>query len=59
MHCSHSKAEPSYYTRSMKATGQDVTANEAVAASDNVMIAAPAGIAVVTVDGEATKVVVK
>ena len=90
------KAEPSYYTRSMKATGQDVTANEAVAAevsvvaaqgaiivkgaagkvvtvanilgqtianqvaaSDNVTIAAPAGIAVVTVDGEATKVVVK
>ena len=80
----------------MKATGQDVTANEAVAAevsvvaaqgaiivkgaagkvvtvanilgqtianqvaaSDNVTIAAPAGIAVVTVDGEATKVVVK
>lgn len=30
-----------------------------VAASDNVTIAAPAGIAVVTVDGEATKVVVK
>ena len=43
----------------MKATGLDVTANEAVAASDNVTIAAPAGIAVVTVDGEATKVVVK
>ena len=43
----------------MKATGQDVTANEAVAASDNVTISAPAGIAVVTVDGEATKVVVK
>ena len=30
-----------------------------VAASDNVTIAAPAGVAVVTVDGEATKVVVK
>ena len=30
-----------------------------VAASDNITIAAPAGIAVVTVDGEATKVVVK
>ena len=30
-----------------------------VAASDNVAIAVPAGIAVVTVDGEATKVVVK
>ena len=30
-----------------------------VAASDNVTIAAPAGVAVVTVDGEATKVIVK
>ncbi|MGM9759416.1 MAG: DUF6383 domain-containing protein [Parabacteroides sp.] len=30
-----------------------------VAASDNVTIAAPAGVAIVTVDGEATKVVVK
>ncbi|MGM9759731.1 MAG: DUF6383 domain-containing protein, partial [Parabacteroides sp.] len=30
-----------------------------VAASDNITIAAPAGVAVVTVDGEATKVIVK
>ena len=30
-----------------------------VAASDNVTIAVPAGVAVVVVDGEATKVIVK